>query len=349
MTPHPEPSSVHPGVRHAHAELEPTLLASRTATATGAAAFPDISEHNGAPNWDELEAAYRRGDIAAVMIRAGFGTVRADNRFATNQAECRRRGIPAMYYWFCYPAYNSAAAEAAMFNRVVGQLQPNEAMCGDFEDDPGALPFPRGAAGLQWATDFLSLLQAPRNATWGYSYPYLISTVGLQPLWQTWPFWLADYSATPDSAFGYPIARQFTDCASVPGISGCCDLSRVLKAPLSQWLTGGSAPIVTPSPRRSRRMPNPITVDFEPDKVHEFRLMPSDGQIRCLVTDKASGTYLYNAPIPGVWDDLLRVEVDPGVGLSVVGLAADGSHGLWQVDWSYDAPQFTDPVAVQIG
>jgi hypothetical protein len=63
--------------------------------------------------------------------------------------------------------------------------------------------------------------------------------VGMRPLLATWPFVWADYSARQDDPFG-AIARQFTDCGSTPGVAGCCDQNRVLKPPLSQWLTGGN-------------------------------------------------------------------------------------------------------------
>jgi len=192
-------------------------------------------------DWDALERAHRAGDIDGVAIRASFGTVRADSSFARNQREARARGIPVIYYHFAYPAYNTAAAEAAMFNGTVGPLEPAEAMCGDFEDDPSAHQFPRGNAGQDWVRAFLAALEAPQNASWGYSYPSLISEVGLQVVWEGgWPFWLADYSATADGAFDYAIARQVTDCGTTPGVSGCCDQSRVLQAPLGRWLTATS-------------------------------------------------------------------------------------------------------------
>jgi GH25 family lysozyme M1 (1,4-beta-N-acetylmuramidase) len=201
--------------------------------------FPDISEHQGAVDWSALGAAYQAGQIEAVSMRAGFGTVRTDLQFARNQSECRARGIPAIYYWFNYPTFNSPQAEAAMFNRTVGPLQPHEAMMGDFEDDPASNSvFPRGQAGIDWANAFLAALQAPTNAAWFYTYTSLFNAVGMGPLLATWPFVWADYSATPDSAFP-AIARQFTDCGSTPGVVGCCDQNRVLKPPLSQWLTGG--------------------------------------------------------------------------------------------------------------
>jgi GH25 family lysozyme M1 (1,4-beta-N-acetylmuramidase) len=238
---HPEPASAHPGV---HAFYGRLAALNHLVGISGTSWFPDLSEFNGPPDWNSLEAAHRADTISAVAMRAGFGTVRADLQFARNQLEARARGIPVIYYWFCYPAYNAPAAESAMFNATVGPLRPGEAMCGDFEDDPAARLFPRGTAGLQWCRDFLSALQAPANASWWYTYPFLLSTVGLQALIGAWPFWEADYSTTPDSAFGSIIARQFTDCGSTPGVAGCCDQSRVLRGPLSQWLTPGGPEVL---------------------------------------------------------------------------------------------------------
>lgn len=169
-------------------------------------------------------------------MRAGFGTVRADAQFARNQAECRARGIPAIFYWFNYPSFNSPQAEAALFNAVVGPLQAGEAMMGDFEDDLPASTFPRGQAGVDWARAFLTALQTPQNASWWYTYPALFYAVGFDPLLGTWPFVLADYRTTPDPRLeAAAIALQFTDCGATPGVTGCCDQNRVLMPPLSQW------------------------------------------------------------------------------------------------------------------
>lgn len=241
MADHPVPTSAHPGVYAVEHAVKRRLLRflQRPLLAVGPEWFPDLSEFNGVVDWNALGAAHAAGSISGVAIRAGFGTVRADRQFSANQAGARSHGIPAIYYWFNYPTYNTPQAEAAKFNSVVGPLGPGEAQCGDFEDDAPASIFPRGQAGADWAKAFLTALEAPQNASWWYTYPFLLSVIPFQELYGVWPFWLADYSATPDSAFTAPIARQFTDCGSTPGVSGCCDQSRVLKAPLSQWLTGG--------------------------------------------------------------------------------------------------------------
>jgi hypothetical protein len=201
--------------------------------------FPDISEFQGAVDWNALSAAYEARIIEAVALRASFGTERADAQFARNQRECRARGIPAIYYHFCYPTFNSPQAEASFFNGTLGPLQANEAMVGDFEDDRQIL-FPRGQVGVDWARSFLTALQSPQNATWWYTNPLMLSVIPFKEFYGVWPFWIADYSATPDSAFSQAIARQFTDCGSTPGVSGCCDQSRVLAGPLSRWLTSAA-------------------------------------------------------------------------------------------------------------
>ena len=208
--------------------------------------FPDISEYQGRVDWGALESAYRSGSIEAVAMRASFGTARADYQFARNQTECRSRGIPAIFYHFCYPAVNQPQDEAQFFNQVVGPLRPFEAMVGDFEDDSPYL-FTRGDAGAEWARSFLSDLQSPQDATWWYTYPYLLSVVSFAQFYGLWPFWLADYSANPDAAFSEASFRQFTNQGQTPGV-GLSDQSRVLRQPLSTWLTRPAMPAFLQGP-----------------------------------------------------------------------------------------------------
>lgn len=240
---HPVPSCAHPGVRRAW-----PAGAARTAVRgldAAAAMFPDISEFEDPPfrshpvDWDALEAAYRVGEILGVAIRAGFGMVRADASFERNRSEARARCIPAIYYWFAYPAYNAADAEAKLFNEVVGQLAPGEAQALDIEDDPQAEPFLRGSGGRAWIERFLTLCASPQNATWWYTYPSLLYELGLTYLANTWPCWAAVYGGpVPAGA----MAVQFTDAGSTPGVDGPCDQSRVLQGPLARWLTPSSSP-----------------------------------------------------------------------------------------------------------
>ena len=66
----------------------------------------DISEKQGAVNWDRIQEAVRRAEIAFVSVRAGFGVRTSggtDDQFVRNWAELRRRNIPRNAYFFAYP------------------------------------------------------------------------------------------------------------------------------------------------------------------------------------------------------------------------------------------------------
>lgn len=254
---HPVPASAHPGVhpvgllRRFRAEL-PVFRAHPALTV--AAAWPDLSEFNDPPyrsswvDWDVLAQAYRAGLISGVAIRAGFGTVRADHSFARNQAAGRARGIPLVYYWFNYPGYNTAAAEAVIFNATVGPLGPGEAMMADFENDPGAIGWPTGAAALAWGREFLTLIEAPQNATWWYCSTSFVGPFGLASLADTWAWVEAEYGVSSPNTLGLsPMGWQETSTATVPGVDGPTDWNVLLRPPFTAWLTPG-APAPAPDP-----------------------------------------------------------------------------------------------------
>jgi len=197
---------------------------------------PDVSEHNGVVDWDRLAAA----GPDAVIIRAGFGTVRADLQFARNWAEARRVGLRRIAYWFCYPAYNAAAAEAEMARSVV-PLLPGDGLMGDFENDPNARPWPSN--GLAWAESFL-LAWAPAgyDPLW-YASPAFIREHGLAGLSPHFPLCLAQWGvSTPDTMGLRTLLWQYTDCATTPGVTGYCDRSVALADLAPLFIGGAPAP-----------------------------------------------------------------------------------------------------------
>jgi GH25 family lysozyme M1 (1,4-beta-N-acetylmuramidase) len=198
---------------------------------------PDISEYQTSVNWDALAAAYHAGQLEGVIIRASVGTLRPDHQFAGNWAAARARNIPRIAYHFCYPTVNSPQAEAAYFNSVVGPLQMGEGQAGDFEDDRD-LRWP--ADGMGWASTFLADCRAPQFATTWYTSLGFARAHNLLNLQSTWNGWQAEYGVAAPSAGMNPALWQFSSCASVPGVAGCCDASVVMRGHFSDLLVGGA-------------------------------------------------------------------------------------------------------------
>lgn len=109
----------------------------------------DISEHQGAVNWDAIKAA-----VNFVIIRAGYGGGGVDKQFKKNQAEARKRGITLGYYFFAYPGRSSGAQQARDFANIVGALQEGEFVALDIENEP---TYGRRlvASDVAWSKEFL--------------------------------------------------------------------------------------------------------------------------------------------------------------------------------------------------
>lgn len=193
----------------------------------------DISQFQGTIDWDALGST----NPEAVIIRAGFGVGGRDTQFNRNWQEAKNRGIKRIAYWFCYPAYNTAQAEAAAFNSVVGlPLAADEGMAGDFENDPGAQPWPQNA--YSWGEEFLSLVGGPNYIPGFYGAPSFLQSHSLAGLADTWWMWIADWAVQTPNTLGKKASLwQFTDCASIAGVSGCVDASYPL-VPIDSLLAG---------------------------------------------------------------------------------------------------------------
>lgn len=233
---HPIPASAHPGV---HAEFAARVRRHHTAAslaAAGAEWVPDVSEFNGAVDMGAIKAA----GAAGVIIRSSFGTVRPDARWEENRAKADAAGLPWMAYHFAYPAYNTAASEAAFFNRVVGPLPAGRGMAGDFENDPGARPWPLGQAAYSWAVAFQTATGPADYVGPWYCSPSFVAPHDLAACASTWPWWEAEYGvAAPDTLGLAPVMWQETDRGSVAGVSGACDVSIMLRGTFSALLHGG--------------------------------------------------------------------------------------------------------------
>lgn len=233
---HPVPASAHPGVRHEFGFRVRRHHTAASLAAVGGEWVPDFSEYNGPVDM----GAVKNAGAAGVILRAGFGTVRADLRFAENRAKADAAGLPWMAYWFNYPAYNRAVDEAAMCNSIVGPLPPGRGLASDCENDPGALAWPPGGAARDWAATYLSAVGPSDYPPPWYCSTSFVGPHALGPLATTWPWWVAEYGvAAPDELGLAPVMWQETDRASVAGVSGPCDVSIMLRGSFASLLYGG--------------------------------------------------------------------------------------------------------------
>lgn len=98
----------------------------------------DISKYQGVVDWDRLAGAAQRGEIGAVIIRAGFGTtggVQPDTQFGRNRDLARTKGVPHGFYHFAYPGRSSGATQATALAKLLGPLQQGEMVALDMEDE----------------------------------------------------------------------------------------------------------------------------------------------------------------------------------------------------------------------
>lgn len=191
----------------------------------------DVSQHNGTINWASVAR-----NVDAAIIRVGYrgygaaGTLQADAAFKRNIEAALKAGLPVGVYWCTQALSDAEAREEAKFvhNLIKGYdivypvyldsewMEPNAQGRADqiskSRRTQYALTWMKAIqdyghkAGLytgeSWFTDFID---GPRIAREGYE------------------IWLAKYSSTkPKHAHD---GWQYTDSATVPGISGRADLS----------------------------------------------------------------------------------------------------------------------------
>ncbi len=92
----------------------------------------DISEHQGAVDFEKLKAA----GIKFVMVRAGYGKNHIDKYFTRNAKECQTHGIPMGVYWFSYALTEEDAKKEAQYClAAVKQYKLHYPVCYDLEYD----------------------------------------------------------------------------------------------------------------------------------------------------------------------------------------------------------------------
>jgi len=160
-----------------------------------------------------------------IMIRSCFGTARQDLKFAKNRDEARRVGLVRGFYHYAYPEYdvNTPEAEADFFAANVMPLQPGEILALDWEES-------YSGDHVDWCHRFLNRVYQRTNVKpLLYLNQSLMNSHDWSPVIKDgYGLWLADYDYNPQGTgpnTPWPVIamRQWTDKASVPGISGGVD------------------------------------------------------------------------------------------------------------------------------
>lgn len=198
-----------------------------------AESFADLSHHQGSVDL----AAYKRAGHRTIILKATEGVNFVDPAFAARWREAGRQGLRRVAYHYARNV-NSGASEFDFFIRAVdaaGGLGPDDLLCLDSEDTQT----PARARGQ--ASEFTH-----RGADTGhpvgwlytgnwYANPNRLTPEVLPVGWRR--LWLSNYDGSvPDDQVRVPVgwdrsalyARQFTDRATVPGVGGTCDYSRLL-------------------------------------------------------------------------------------------------------------------------
>lgn len=181
----------------------------------------DISKYQGDVNYDVY-----KNNSNFVIIKATEGNGYTDTKFARNQSEARRVGLPLGYYHFARPDLgNTPEAEADYFLKVVGSPVEGEVYVLDYEpkSNPGDT--------VAWCKRFLDhvfskigvkcLIYLNQSQVKGFDWQSIIDA--------GYGLWIAAYTYDPnknDFEMGkWPFAaiQQWTNKQEVPGIPAVAD------------------------------------------------------------------------------------------------------------------------------
>lgn len=188
----------------------------------------DVSEHNGAIDWEKV----KRAGVGFAMIRAGYGLT-ADKRFSGNADACSRLGIPFGVYWFSYAMTpERAVQEAAKCLELIAPYSLDCPVAFDYEYASVNYASGKGltvtkALASDIARAFCRAVRAAGRPVLNYANPDFLNRYFDEGLKSEFPLWLAQWPSGAPSLDKPPRPCeiwQFSEKGSVPGISGPVDL-----------------------------------------------------------------------------------------------------------------------------
>ena len=214
----------------------------------------DVSEHNGAIDWEKVHSS---GKIGFAMIRAGFGRGIIDKQFKRNASECNRLGIPIGIYWFSYAkSAGEAGLEANYCLDTIKDYKIDYPVCFDFEDDSVAncrkagITIKDKSFATILAANFLYKIADAGYIAANYTNPAYLNQYFDQSRLSTYDLWLAQWPANPDPEKRpamNPDIWQYSSKGAVPGISTAVDMNACYREYVKTTGTPISNPPTVPS------------------------------------------------------------------------------------------------------
>lgn len=255
-------------------------------TTSGPISGPDVASYqhpatatypNGKPiNWK----AVARDGMEFAIVKASESTTYTNPFFADDYAGVQAAGLVRGAYHFARPAYpvdSTAKAQAAYFAKLIGDVNATATLPPVLDlEVTGGLP---RADLVTWAQIFLYRLRTLTGRTpMLYTYPSFWSDVLADPsAFSRFPIWMASYGAAPTVAAEL---WQYTDSASISGISGHVDESKFLGDGDIPWatLSDGTAP--TSWPAAVPKAPHSLAVTAGPTTATVSWVPGNDGSAR---------------------------------------------------------------------
>lgn len=191
------------------------------------------------------------------MAKATEGLTYTDSDFAKNWKGMEASGIKVRGAYHFGHANDNAKAQVEHFLATVGTLKAGDFLVLDIEAADSQSP----TQVASFSAEFVHLL---RNKTHGK--PVFVYTgawfwdpqAGGSSSCQNFPLWVSGYSSSPPMPKGWSkwTFWQYSDKASVPGISGGCDYSRFYGTSAELHALVGLAP-AAPTPKPAPPGPKP--------------------------------------------------------------------------------------------
>ena len=193
----------------------------------------DISYHNGNIDWAKVKAS---GKVDAVILRLGFGIGFIDTNFLANKAELERLGIPYSVYLFSYAESKKEALGESNFLvdtikeynvKIASNIFPIYYDLEDWEIKSTG----ENSYGISQNTYKDMITTFVNNTeqklcikTRVYASKNYIETRFPASV-RNYATWVAQWG--PAITYKGPYEGwQYTNCASIPGIKGCVDMSK---------------------------------------------------------------------------------------------------------------------------